>query len=307
MKLQEQTQKQVAIINSMGCAVVVTDTYGCIQIMNPVAEIITGWKQEEVLGKDLAEVLNLVDKDTGEVIDNLTQEVITTGTVLHLPENCTLIARDGKNIPIADNISPIRDDDGNITGTVLVFQDITERKIVEGQLLRNAFYDALTSLPNRVLFLDRLRQSFEHAKRRNGYCFAVLFVDLDGFKGINDRYGHGIGDDFLVAISRRLESCLRSGDTVARFGGDEFAVLLEDIQDISDATNIAKRIHDSLKSPLDIDGKQICTTASIGIAISSNGYEDPKALLRDADIAMYCAKEQGKSNYVVFHQRPLKG
>ncbi len=307
MKLQKQTQKQVAIINSMGCGVVVTDTHGCIQIMNPVAATIVGWKQEEVLSKDFAEIFKLVDKDTGEIIDNLIQQVIKTGTVFNLPENCTLIARNGQKIPIGDNIAPIRDDDGNITGTVLVFQDISERKIIEAQLMRNAFYDGLTLLPNRVLFLDRLKQSFEHAKRRSTYRFAVLFVDLDGFKGINDCYGHGIGDDFLVMISRRLETCLRSGDTVARFGGDEFAVLLEDIQDVSDATNIAQRIHNSLKLPMDLDGNLIRTTASIGIVVSCDDYEEPRTLLRDADIAMYRAKEQGKSNYVVFHEQLLKG
>lgn len=298
--LYEEKQRLAAIINSMGCAVIVTDANGYIQMMNPIAELITGWKQSEVFGKDLVEVVNLVDKDVGKTIENLARYVIEAGEVLNLRENCTLITKDGKEIAIGDNVSLIRDHNGNITGAVLVFQDITKRKQTEAQLIRNAFYDGLTALPNRVLFIDRLRQAIERSKRRSDYYFAVLFLDLDGFKEINDRFGHGIGDDFLVAIARRLESCLRGGDTVARFGGDEFTILLEDIKDITDATNAAKRIQDSLRLPLNLNGYQLSTTASIGIAWNFSNYEEPANMLRDADIAMYRAKRQGKATYAIF-------
>lgn len=299
-RLQEEKQRLVAIINSMGCAVVVTYTNGCIQMMNPIAETLTGWKQDEAFGKDLVEVVSLVNKNVEETIKNLATNAIEAGEVLNLPENCTLIARDGTEIPIGDNVAPIRDHNGNITGAVLIFQEITKRKQTEAQLLRNAFYDGLTALPNRVLFLDRLKQAIERSKRRNDYYFAVLFLDLDGFKEINDRFGHTMGDDFLVEIARRLESCLRSGDTVARFGGDEFTVLLEDIKDVTDATNVAKRIQDALRIPLSLNGHPVSTTASIGIALSFNHYEEPATLLRDADIAMYRAKQQGKATYAIF-------
>ena len=298
--LYEEEQKLATIINSMGCAVIVTYVNGCIQMMNPRAEMITGWKQSEALGKDLVEVVNLVDKDVRETIENLATYVIEAGEVLNFPENCTLITKDGKEIAIGDNVAPIRDQNGNITGAVLVFQDITKRKQTEAQLIRNAFYDGLTALPNRILFLDRLTQTIERSKRRSDYFFAVLFLDLDGFKEINDRFGHGIGDDFLVAIARRLESCLRGGDTVARFGGDEFTVLLEDIKGITDATNVAKRIQDSLRLPINLNGYQLSTTASIGITWNFSNYEEPATLLRDADIAMYRAKRQGKATYAIF-------
>ncbi|MEH2135086.1 GGDEF domain-containing response regulator [Nostoc sp.] len=298
--LYEEKQRLVAIINSMGSAVIVTYANGCIQMMNTRAELITGWKQNEAFGKDLVEVISLVDKDVGEKIENLAKDAIEAGEFLNLPENCTLITKDGKEIAIGDNIAPIRDRDGNVSGTVLVFQDITKRKETEAQLIRNAFYDGLTALPNRVLFLDRLRQTIERSKRRNDYYFAVLFLDLDGFKEINDRFGHGIGDDFLVAIARRLESCLRGGDTVARFGGDEFTVLLEDIKDVTDATNVAKRIQESLRSPLNLNGYELSTTASIGITWNFSSYEEPATLLRDADIAMYRAKRKGKATYAIF-------
>ncbi|MBN3962818.1 diguanylate cyclase [Nostoc sp. NMS8] len=298
--LYEEKQRLATIINSMGCAVIVTYANGSIQMMNPIAERITGWKQSEAFGKNLVEVVNLVDKDVGETIENLATDVMEAGEIFNLPENCTLITKDGKEIAIGDNVSPIRDRDGNITGAVLIFQDITKRKQTEAQLIRNAFYDGLTALPNRVLFLDRLRQTIERSKRRSDYYFAVLFLDLDGFKEINDRFGHGIGDDFLIAIARRLELCLRGGDTVARFGGDEFTVLLEDIKDITDATNVAKRIQDSLRLPVNLNGYQLSATASIGITWNFTNHDEPATLLRDADIAMYRAKRQGKATYAIF-------
>jgi diguanylate cyclase (GGDEF)-like protein/PAS domain S-box-containing protein len=301
-KLEKKYQQLTAIINSMGCAVIVTDINGCVQIMNPVAEELSGWKQNEAIGKDLTEVFSLIDSEMNEPIENLAKQAIKADAVLSLPENCTLIAKDGRKIAVGDSVVPIRDD-GKITGAVLVCQDITKRKQKEAQLLRNAFYDGLTALPNRILFTDRLRQAIERSNRRNDYHFAVLFLDLDGFKAINDRFGHQMGDNILVAIARRLELCLRSGDTVARFGGDEFAFLLEEIKDVSDATNIAKRIHESLALPLiKINGHDIICTASIGIALSGSKHDEPESLLQDADIAMYHAKHQGKARYSIFDE-----
>ncbi|MEH1903178.1 MAG: diguanylate cyclase [Nostoc sp.] len=299
--LNEEKDRLGEIINSMGCAVIVTYANGCIQMMNPIAELITGWKQSEAFGKNLVEVINLVDKDGGKTIQNLAIHVIETGEILNLPENSTLITKDGKEIAIGDNVAPIRDQNGNITGSVLVFQDISKRKQTEADLIRNAFYDGLTALPNRVLFLDRLTQAIERSRRKSDYYFAVLFLDLDGFKEINDRFGHGIGDDFLVAIARRLESCLRSVDTLARFGGDEFTVLLEDIKDITDATNFAKRIQDSLRLPIQLNGHQLSATASIGITWNFRNNQEAATLLQDADIAMYRAKRQGKGTYAIFN------
>jgi diguanylate cyclase (GGDEF)-like protein/PAS domain S-box-containing protein len=281
----------------------ITDTYGCIYMMNPVAEALTAWKQDEAVNKNLTEVLSLVDKDTGLIMKDLTTQVIQTGVVLNLPETLTLMTKNHTEIQIGGSIAPIRDDDGNMIGTVLLFQDISQRKRIEAQLVRNAFYDALTGLPNRVLFLERLSQVFERGKRRNNERYAVLFLDLDGFKKINDSFGHSVGDDLLMEVARRLESCLRSGDTVARFGGDEFAILIEDIKDVTDATNVAKRIQESLRLPLELKEHEILIAASIGIALNCSSYEQPENLLRDADMAMYHAKQQGKARYVVFNSQ----
>lgn len=306
-QLKERAQRLDMIIKSMGDAVVVTDNNGCIQLMNPVAEALTGWNQEEAFGKDVVEILCLINKDTGEATENPAATVMREGVVRNLPTSCRLIARDGTERPIGDTAAPVRDDQGNITGVVLTFQDITERKQVEERLLSTAFYDGLTQLPNRVLFVDRLRHAAERARRREDYRFAVLFLDLDDFKAINDRFGHLIGNQLLVAIARRLETCLRAADTVARLGGDEFGILLEEIKDISDATYVADRIQAALAFPLNLSGHEVFTTVSIGIALSTTGYDQPENLLRDADTAMYQAKLQRQAHYVVFDGAMSKG
>ena len=178
--------------------------------------------------------------------------------------------------------------------------DITAYKQTEEQLLHNAFHDVLTGLPNRALFMERMRYVVERAKRYKDYLFAILFLDLDRFKIVNDSLGHMIGDRLLIEIARRLETCLRSGDTVARLGGDEFAILLESIRDVGDATNVAKRIHKALVPPFNLGGHEVFTTFSIGIALSSMGYDHPETLLRDADTAMYRAKAVGRGCHAVF-------
>jgi diguanylate cyclase (GGDEF)-like protein/PAS domain S-box-containing protein len=178
--------------------------------------------------------------------------------------------------------------------------DITARKMAEERLMHEAVHDVLTGLPNRALFMDLLARALARSKRRKGYRFAVLFLDLDRFKVINDSLGHVLGDRLLVEIAGRLARCLRPEDTVARLGGDEFTVLLEDIDDPSDATRVAERIHQELKAPFILDGQEVYTSASIGIALSATGYSEPEHILRDADTAMYRAKAKGKARHEVF-------
>jgi len=178
--------------------------------------------------------------------------------------------------------------------------DITERKLAEEQLLHDAFHDTLTTLPNRALFVDLLARSLGRAQRRAEYRFAVLFIDLDRFKVINDSLGHSVGDELLQAMTRRIERCVRPGDTVARLGGDEFTILVDDIGNPSDATRVADRVQRELSQPFTLRGHEVFTTASIGIALSATGYDRAEELLRDADIAMYRAKALGKARYEVF-------
>jgi len=178
--------------------------------------------------------------------------------------------------------------------------DVTHRKVAEEQLAHRAFYDPLTNLPNRALFLDRLRHALRRATRRKDYAFAVLFLDIDRFKVVNDSLGHMAGDRLLVMVARRLELSLRPGDSVARLGGDEFTVLLDDIKDISDATHVAERIQKELSAPFDVGGQELFTSSSIGIACSSTGYQRPEDVLRDADTAMYRAKAHGRARHALF-------
>jgi diguanylate cyclase (GGDEF)-like protein/PAS domain S-box-containing protein len=178
--------------------------------------------------------------------------------------------------------------------------DITKRKSMEERLRHDALHDALTGLPNRALFMDRLDQQLTKSQSQSKYLFAVLFLDLDRFKIVNDSVGHLIGDKLLIEIARRLKQSIAPTDTVARLGGDEFTILLENISCQTEATLVAESIYETLTSPFHIEGYELFSTASIGIALSSQGYEKPEDILRDADLTMYSAKEQGKARYKVF-------
>lgn len=198
---------------------------------------------------------------------------------------------------------------GGQPATQILTRDITERRRAEEQLLHDAFHDSLTKLPNRALFLDHLKLAVNHCRRRKGYLFAVLFIDLDRFKVINDSLGHMVGDEFLITVARRLETCLRDGDTIARLGGDEFTILLDGIKDYGDAQRVAERVQEVLGEPFHLEGRELFITASVGIKYSGEGDEQPEDILRDADTAMYCAKTLGKAQYQVFdakmHTRAL--
>jgi PAS domain S-box-containing protein len=227
--------------------------------------------------------------------------------------------KDGSWRVLESTASTIRGATGEIDGLVIVNRDITERKRAEEMLAHNAFHDSLTHLPNRALFLDRLERALAASRRHTDFKFAVLFIDIDEFKVVNDSLGHPAGDALLIQIAQRLTACLREGDTVfssllerkaadsvvsnstlARPGGDEFAVLIEELHDPSDAVRVAERLQNRLAIPFELDGREIVIMASIGIAFSSSAGAEAQDVLRDAEIAMYRAKHSGKARCEVF-------
>lgn len=256
--------------------------------------------QEDEIQKNLYEWLNRVYADDLEQV-RVELSAHLEGLTPYFENEHRLLHKDGSYRWMLSRGQVVRDAAGKAYRVAGSQTDVTARRVAEQQLLHDALHDSLTGLSNRVLFSDRLAHVISLAKRRQDYNFAVLFIDLDRFKVINDSLGHSIGDRLLSAIAQRLRVCLRSSDTFARLGGDEFAILIEDVQNQEDATYVAERIGQELKLPFNLNGHEVFAAASIGILLGSNDYERPEELLRDADTAMYRAKAQGKGCYEVFN------
>ncbi|PSB16283.1 PAS domain S-box protein [filamentous cyanobacterium CCP2] len=220
------------------------------------------------------------------------------------------LRREERVIPLEVWATPIFDEQGQIAYAIAAFQDISDRKQAEARLIYNALHDALTDLPNRNLLIKRLELAINRAKRVNGYCFAVLFMDLDRFKVVNDSLGHLAGDELLISFAHKLQSSIRATDLAARLGGDEFIIVLEEIKGIQEAVKTAERIFTELQSPLMLEGHEVFVSTSIGIVLGSREYDQASDLIRDADIAMYRAKAQGRARYEIFnaemHTQALK-
>jgi len=293
--LAKSEAKFRSLIQNSSDLVVILETDGTIRYASPSHERILGYKPGELIGKNAFEFIHPEDVST---VSNKFQESMQDARKILYVE-FRFKHKDGSWSfleSIANNLLA----DPSVGAMVINTRDLTERKRVEAQLLHNAFHDQLTGLPNRALFMECLRRAVEHTKRYEDYLFAVLFIDLDRFKVINDSLGHPFGDQLLIEIAGRLKACLRPGDTVARLGGDEFTVLLEDIKDVSDAVRVAEHIQAKLKLHFELGGRKVFTTASIGIALSLANYDQPEAALRDADIAMYRAKALGKARHEIF-------
>jgi diguanylate cyclase (GGDEF)-like protein/PAS domain S-box-containing protein len=281
-------------------ALFLMDRDGTLLEVNQLFESLTGRGRDELYRMRMMDLVGDADGFDRILLELREHEVVNDVEL-------TLRHTDGRQIVCVLNCgSQVVDGDTVYAGAL---RDITKHKEAQDELVRSALHDALTGLPNRVVFMDRLERLLTHSQRRVGYGFAVLFLDLDNFKRINDSLGHMAGDELLVTVARRLESCVRQGDTVARIGGDEFAVLLDMIQDAAAVTFIVERIRESLALAFYPEVRVDGVSASIGIAISVSGYERAEDLLRDADSAMYRAKASGRDDYVIFdsdmHDRAL--
>lgn len=256
---------------------------------------VTGHRAADVIGRT-AQVLVGPRTDLDE-LNRIREMMIRNESV---KAELILHRRDNTHFWADINTVPIRNEHGQVTHFVSVMREVTERKNAEEELRRNAFHDPLTGLPNRLLFTERLAQVISRSKQIPGRKCAVLFLDLDRFKVINDSLGYMVGDQLLISIARRLETCVKQTDIVARLGGDEFTILLDDIQTEDAASHVAERIHQELALPFTLNGYEVFTTVSIGIALSTTDFNHTEDLLRGADIAMYRAKASGKACHEVF-------
>jgi len=280
-------------VDSIGDAVICTDSLGNITLLNLVAERLTGWSQPEANGHRMDEVFRIMDPTTRETIANPMEEAVNLNRTGHLPPNCLLIHRDGYEIFIEDSAAPIHNREGEITGSVIVFRDVSTERALAEQTLHASQHDFLTGLPNRLLLNDRLGQAIALA-RRHMCQVAVLFVDLDGFKHINDSLGHLIGDKLLQSIAKRLLECVRTPDTVSRQGGDEFVILLQEVLRPEDTANTTRRVLQTISEAHSIDNHDLYVTASIGVSMYPSDGLNVETLLKNADTAMYQAKEDGR-------------
>jgi diguanylate cyclase (GGDEF)-like protein/PAS domain S-box-containing protein len=294
----EKERAQVTL-NSIGDAVICTDISGNITFLNIVAEKMTGWPREEAGGHPLAEIFRIMDATSHEATPNPTEIAVGENRTVHLPANCILARRDGLEIPIEDSVAPIHDRQGHATGAVIVFRDVSAARSVALQMSHSAQHDFLTGLPNRMLVNDRVNQAIAFAMRRSKKV-AALFLDLDGFKHINDSLGHATGDKLLQSVAKRLVDCVRNSDTVSRQGGDEFVVLLSEIDHPEDAAITATRMLHDIAGAHSIDNQDLHVTASIGVSVYPDDGPDAETLIKNADTAMYQAKENGRQSYQFF-------
>jgi diguanylate cyclase (GGDEF)-like protein/PAS domain S-box-containing protein len=294
----EKERAQVTL-NCIGDAVICTDIAGNISFLNVVAEKMTGWSRLEAAGRPMPEVFQILDATSRGTIPNPMDLALVENRTMNLPPNCILVRRDGFEIPIEDSVSPIRNREGQATGAVIVFRDVSAARAMSLQMTHSAQHDFLTGLPNRMLLNDHVRQAIILAPRHMKKV-AILFLDLDGFKHINDSLGHSTGDKLLQSIAKSLMTCVRASDTVSRQGGDEFVILLSEIEQAEDAALSARRILEIVGAPHSIDQHELHVTTSIGVSVYPDDGLDAETLIKNADTAMYQAKENGHQSYKFF-------
>jgi diguanylate cyclase (GGDEF)-like protein/PAS domain S-box-containing protein len=273
------------MLDSIGDAVLSTDLAGNVVYLNPVAERMTGWSALEAYGRPLREVMRIVDGDTRETARDPLALAVGRDTSAGVSANCLLIGRDGRETAIEDTAAPIHDRHGHVTGAVIVFHDVGAARAQSLRMSHLAQHDVLTGLPNRLLLTDRLERAVATACR-HGTSLAVLFIDLDGFKRINDRLGHAIGDQVLRSVADRLVASVRRSDTVSRHGGDEFVVLLSEVACAGDAAFTAIVLCTAIAAPYRIAGRELHVTASVGIGVYPTDGTDAETLLNAADLAL---------------------
>lgn len=296
--LRKQHEWLRITLSSIGDAVITTNEKGVVTFSNFETQKLLGLSESELTGKKLDKLLSRLSGNSANSYRIPIEEVISQGLVISIESNISLVTKEGERL-LTGTAAPIRNDSGVIIGTVIVLKDITELKRTEEIIYNMEYYDSLTGLPNRSLFSDRLNMALAQA-RRNGQMCALIILDLDNFKTINDTLGHSVGDILLKQVGEKIKSYLREVDTVARLGGDEFVILQPQIRDISDSTKVADRILEKFQRSWILEGREYYITASMGIAIYPNDGQDEQVLFKNADTALYRAKEVGRNNYQLF-------
>jgi diguanylate cyclase (GGDEF)-like protein/PAS domain S-box-containing protein len=297
--LFDEKERAQVTLNSIGDAVMSSDVHGNVTYLNVAAESLTGWSRMDAAGHPLEEVFHIIDATTREAVQNPMASAIRENRTVGLAANCILVRRDGVEASIEDSAAPIHDRRGHVTGAVMVFHDVSVTRALSIRMSHLAQHDSLTDLPNRTLLNDRLTQAISLAHRHR-QRLAVLYLDVDRFKHFNDSLGHDVGDRLLRSVAQRLLACVRSSDTVSRQGGDEFVILLSEVAHVQDAAGTAAKIQMALSPPHCIDEHKLDLTASIGIVTYPDDGADAETLLKNADFAMYHAKDTGRNNYQFF-------
>lgn len=287
-------------LESIGDGVLSTDVSCNITYLNAQAERMTGWTRNEAQGRPIAEVLHLIDGESREPTRNPVELVIANKKNLSFYARSVLVRRDGYEIPVEDSAAPIFDRTGAVTGAVVTFRDVSETRAMADKMAHLAEHDYLTGLPNRLLLNDRLAQAVALAKRHHTQV-AILFLDLDNFKHINDSLGHSVGDKLLESVSKRLVAQVRGSDTVSRLGGDEFVIMILEDSLAEHSTIAAEKVLRALAEPHLIGGNELHITTSIGISIYPADGENVETLIKNADTAMYHAKKKGRNNFQFFN------
>ena len=300
--MRESERRMRDILENVQLLAVLLDRDGIITYCNPFFLELVGYEEEDVIGREwFGAFVAEEDRESGRA--TLRDRMQLGAVVAH--EEGSIVTRHGDRRVITWSNTVLREWTGDVTGTASIGTDVTDRRRAEDQLQHDAFHDALTGLPNRALFIDRLQAALARlqgaaARGHHKGMFAVVFLDVDRFKLVNDSLGHTVGDRLLIELSSALSTAVRPGDTVARLGGDEFTILLEDIEEREEAIAVAERIQVVLREPLTLSGHEVFATVSMGIALSAPGYRRAEDILRDADTAMYHAKALGKSRHQVF-------
>jgi diguanylate cyclase (GGDEF)-like protein/PAS domain S-box-containing protein len=301
--LLEANERAQVTLESIGDAVISTDVRGNVTYMNVVAETMTGWTRGHALERPLTEIFRVVDVTTREPATNPAQRAIDEDRAVGLAGNCVLLRRDGGEVRIEDSAAPIHDREGVVTGAVIVFHDAKFSEETTTKMAYLARHDPLTGLLNRTALNEQLDQAVRLARRHDKQV-GLLFIDLDNFKHVNDAFGHQRGDQVLTAVSRQLAACLRGADTVFRYGGDEFVVLLSELERPQDAALVAGMLESVLAVPQLLDGREIALSFSVGMSVYPNDGDDPKILLKAADAAMYQSKAAKAKSHAAVRARP---